>query len=119
MLDVPCLHASMHVSAAEQTLWSPMLRWRERSFIGRPHPAARYGHKAVAVGPHLMVIYGGTDGKQLFGDVWAYDIGDKGWFELSKGGLAPRLGKGSGLHPPEKPRTYGAQWPWVIPTGPV
>ena len=95
----------------------PMLRWQQRGFIGKPHPPARYGHKAVAVGPHMMVIYGGTDGKQLFGDVWGFDVGSKGWFELGKGGLSLPFGQSAGLHPPTKPRTHGAQYPWNIPPG--
>ena len=64
-----------------------LLRWSKRRLKpGEYAPAPRFNHKMVAVGPRVIIIYGGTDNTRLYGDVWALDVSDEGslgWTELT------------------------------------
>jgi Rab9 effector protein with kelch motifs len=49
------------------------MRWRQVETIG-PKPHTRGYHTANLVG-HIMIIYGGSDGKECFSDIWALNLG--------------------------------------------
>mmetsp|Transcript_4301 Transcript_4301/g.8728 ORF Transcript_4301/g.8728 Transcript_4301/m.8728 type:complete len:188 (-) Transcript_4301:13-576(-) len=46
--------------------------WRQPALKGTP-PSARGGHSAVLVNSDIL-IFGGTDGKEAFNDVWKLDV---------------------------------------------
>ena len=85
-----CFGGLGYAGRVYRDLWSwdrPMMRWTQEHITSTnaTRPAARYAHRMVAVGTHLLLLYGGTNGNELFGDVWALDIGDdtKAWLKLS------------------------------------
>lgn len=61
---------------------SKVLRW-ERFLTNGPLPPERYGHSISHVGNYL-VIFGGTNGKQLFHDIWVLDINNGIYVEPGK-----------------------------------
>lgn len=64
--------------------------WRELAPIG-PAPAPREdGTWTVAPGTRTAFLFGGRDGSTVFDDLWAFDLADERWTELTPGGDAPR-----------------------------
>ncbi|KDQ56133.1 hypothetical protein JAAARDRAFT_321646 [Jaapia argillacea MUCL 33604] len=55
---------------------------------GFPKPAARLGHSCVAQSDEIF-IFGGTNGRQCFKDLWKFNFDDRQWSELSPSGGSP------------------------------
>ena len=64
-------------------------------------PPARFGHEAVWVEGHGVVVFAGQAGTTFFGDLWAFDPATETWSALSAGGAAPvpRYGSCAALGP--------------------
>ncbi|KAK9803237.1 hypothetical protein WJX73_008212 [Symbiochloris irregularis] len=60
--------------------------WQRLDLLSGPGP--RYRHSAIAW-QGLMVIFGGTDGKQAFNDVWLLDANLSTWSRQRHAGKAP------------------------------
>lgn len=58
------------------------LKW-DTFFTNGPLPQRRYGHSISHIGNYL-VIFGGTNGKQLFNDVWTLNINNGIYIEPGK-----------------------------------
>ncbi|CDO72998.1 hypothetical protein BN946_scf185007.g52 [Trametes cinnabarina] len=65
---------------------------------GAPRPSRRSGHSCVAYKDQL-IIFGGTDGKYHYNDIWAFDTRTRTWSEFWCSGYipAPREGHGSAV----------------------
>ncbi|KAI9057729.1 galactose oxidase [Trametes sanguinea] len=65
---------------------------------GAPRPSPRSGHTCVAYKHHL-IVFGGTDGKYHYNDIWAFDTRSCTWSEYWCSGYipAPREGHGSAV----------------------
>ncbi|KAI8990492.1 hypothetical protein BD414DRAFT_413960 [Trametes punicea] len=63
-----------------------------------PRPSRRSEHSCVAYQDQL-IIFGGTDGKHHYNDIWAFDTRSRTWSEFSCAGHipAPRAGHGTAL----------------------
>jgi len=47
------------------------------------YPAARYDHSAAVSEDGHMIVYGGRNGNQYFGDMWAFDLETKVWYKMA------------------------------------
>eukprot|EP00164_Ancoracysta_twista_P006798 GFYU01009536.1.p1 GENE.GFYU01009536.1~~GFYU01009536.1.p1 ORF type:complete len:1251 (-),score=260.36 GFYU01009536.1:274-4026(-) len=47
--------------------------------IRKPTPMARYGHAAIALNSTTMLMFGGTNDDQIFGDSWLFNINTMAW----------------------------------------
>ncbi|KAI0778412.1 galactose oxidase [Trametes elegans] len=62
---------------------------------GAPRPSKRTGHTCVAHKDQL-IVFGGTDGKYHYNDIWAFDTHTRTWSELSCSGYVPSPREGHG-----------------------
>ena len=53
---------------------------------GSGSPSARYGHSATLVGGSKMLIFGGTDGKNYFNDLYVLDLEIMAWTQPKTSG---------------------------------
>ncbi|KAI0375227.1 galactose oxidase [Pilatotrama ljubarskyi] len=65
---------------------------------GAPRPSRRSGHSCVAY-KHKLIVFGGTDGRYHYNDVWAFDTRTRTWSEFWCTGYipSPREGHGAAL----------------------
>lgn len=56
---------------------------------GSGSPCARYGHTASLVGGSKMIIFGGTDGKNYFNDLYVLDLEIMAWTQPKASGPEP------------------------------
>ncbi|KAL1951467.1 hypothetical protein VTO73DRAFT_616 [Trametes versicolor] len=65
---------------------------------GAPRPSRRSGHSCVAYKDQL-IMFGGTDGKYHYNDIWAFDTRTRTWSEFWCGGYipSPREGQSAAL----------------------
>mmetsp|Transcript_32641 Transcript_32641/g.29515 ORF Transcript_32641/g.29515 Transcript_32641/m.29515 type:complete len:95 (-) Transcript_32641:576-860(-) len=56
---------------------------------GSGSPSARYGHSATLVGGSKMLIFGGSDGKNYFNDLYVLDLEIMAWSQPKCTGPAP------------------------------
>lgn len=65
------------------------LPW-EKVTVLHPSPKPRWGHSFIHDPPnHRLVLYGGTNGKTVFGDLWMFDLEKNSWMPLHAGGGDP------------------------------
>ena len=59
--------------------------WNWHVTTPNPAPGARFGHRlARSQQAGGLILFGGTDGSQLFGDTWKYDPATSTWTQLSQ-----------------------------------
>jgi hypothetical protein len=68
--------------------------WKKLS-PGGATPDPRFGHSAVWLQDHGLVIFAGQKGVEFFGDLWAFDPDAGKWKELPANGAAPKRRYGS------------------------
>jgi hypothetical protein len=68
--------------------------WKKLS-PGGAAPSARFGHSAVWVDGHGLVVFAGQKGVEFFGDLWAFDPDAGKWKALPANGAAPKRRYGS------------------------
>jgi hypothetical protein len=74
------------------------MRWRRIEASGTP-PAGRTDHSLVTDGQSLLMFGGRTNGAPL-GDLWAYNLAEEGWTQLSsEGGPSDRFGHNAAYDP--------------------
>ena len=71
-------------------------KWKKLRPRGKA-PTPRFGHNAVWVESHGLVVFGGQRGTDFFNDLWAFDPGKGKWRKLPAGGATPRVRYGSCL----------------------
>eukprot|EP01120_Amphizonella_sp_Union-15-10_P011272 TRINITY_DN4734_c0_g1_i5.p1 TRINITY_DN4734_c0_g1~~TRINITY_DN4734_c0_g1_i5.p1 ORF type:complete len:429 (+),score=68.68 TRINITY_DN4734_c0_g1_i5:53-1339(+) len=54
------------------------LRWDQINFTGAA-PSPRAGHRSCYIEPNKMLVYGGWDENQIFGDLWILDLDNWTW----------------------------------------
>ena len=65
------------------------MKWEQVPCSNGPSP--RHSHTSVAVGDSVW-IFGGTDGKQMFNELWRFDTKSKEWSQPeATGGVEPRV----------------------------
>jgi hypothetical protein len=70
--------------------------WQRLSPRGKA-PAPRFGHSAVWVDGHGVIVFAGQRGADFFDDLWVYDADANSWRELPAGGAIPKARYGSCL----------------------
>jgi hypothetical protein len=70
--------------------------WKKLAPKGK-RPQARFGHSAVWVEGHGVVVFAGQRGADFFDDLWVYDPHSKRWRELPAKGSVPKRRYGSCL----------------------
>ena len=68
--------------------------WKKLSPKGKA-PAPRFGHSAVWVDSHGVVVFAGQRGTDFFDDLWAFGPATKRWRELPGKGSVPKRRYGS------------------------
>ena len=68
--------------------------WKRLSPRGK-RPEPRFGHSAVWVEGHGLVVFAGQRGSDFFGDLWAFDPDAGKWRELPARGSVPKRRYGS------------------------
>lgn len=68
--------------------------WRKLTPGGK-QPAARFGHSAVWLDGHGLIIFAGQQGPDFFDDLWAYEPEADRWTRLPGKGAVPKRRYGS------------------------
>lgn len=68
--------------------------WKKLSPKGKA-PAPRFGHSAVWVDGHGVIVFAGQRGPDFFDDLWAFDPGKGKWREMPAKGSVPKRRYGS------------------------
>lgn len=92
------------VATAEPTATSiamqeqPKPAWKQLAVENAPAP--RYDHTlALDVNQQRLILFGGRDGSQVFGDTWIYDLKVNQWREVNGAGPSARFGLASAYDP--------------------
>lgn len=57
--------------------------------LSSPLPSKRYSHSAIYTNSNTMLVFGGTDGAQVFNDLWEYKISANSWTQLNPSSDVP------------------------------
>jgi len=70
------------------------MRWDQVAIVGRKRPSPRGYHTANLV-QNVMIVVGGSDGRECFQDVWCLNLDTAAWTQIKPDALHRRLSHSS------------------------